>query len=146
MKAKRFIYGTLAFAMVFCSTGFLAMAEGNGNSNDYQQQEVNVEEMTVLANSEHKGAEIAKAFDRDRNTFWDAAWETGDKGLNEKPIVVDVDFNTPKMLSKLVYTPRQDDNPNGMFWNTPFMGQPRMEKGLRLQNMAHGKIIIGIRK
>lgn len=136
MKAKRFIYGTLAFAMVFCSTGFLAMAEGTGNSNDYQQQEVNVEEMTVLANSEHKGAEIAKAFDRDRNTFWDAAWETGDKGLNKKPIVVDVDFNTPKMLSKLVYTPRQDDNPNGMILEYSISGTT--QDGERVTLAEHG--------
>lgn len=113
MKANQFIYGTLAFAVVFCSTGFLAMAEETGKSN-YYQQAVELNEMNITSNSEHRGAEIAKAFDRDRNTFWDAAWETGDKGFNVKPVVIDVDFDTPKMLTKLVYTPRQDDNPNGM--------------------------------
>lgn len=113
MKAKQFIYGTLTFAVVFCSTGFLAVAEETGKGIGYQK-EVDADEMSFASNSEHRGAEITKAFDRDRNTFWDAAWQVGDKGLNVKPIVVDVNFDTPKMLSKLVYTPRQDDNPNGM--------------------------------
>lgn len=71
-------------------------------------------EMRFEANSEHSGAEIDKAFDSNDNTFWDSAWSEGDKGLGEKPICINIEFNTPKDLEKFVYTPRQDDNPNGM--------------------------------
>lgn len=149
MKSKQFIYGTLTFAMVFCSAGFLAMAKENGKSNDYQQ-EVDAGEMSVTANSEHRGAEIAKAFDRDRNTFWDAAWEAGDKGLNEKPIVVDVDFAAPKMLSRLVYTPRQDNNPNGQILEYSIYGTSQdgdtvtiVEQGSWENNSRDKEVVLG---
>lgn len=71
-------------------------------------------EMSFATNSEHVGAGIDKAFDSNDETFWDSAWSEGDKGLGEKPIYINIEFKTPKDLEKFVYTPRQDDNPNGM--------------------------------
>lgn len=71
-------------------------------------------ELSFEANSEHVAAEIDKAFDLDKNTFWDAAWSEGDKGLGEKPVRIHIKFNRPKDVEKFIYIPRQDDNPNGM--------------------------------
>lgn len=71
-------------------------------------------EMKIEANSEHIGAGIAKAFDSNDNTFWDSAWSQGDKGLGEKPVYINIEFNAPKDLEKFVYRPRQDDNTDSM--------------------------------
>lgn len=59
MKAKQFIYGTLTFAVVFCSTGFLAVAEETGKSIGYQK-EVDADEMSFASNSEHRGLKLQK--------------------------------------------------------------------------------------
>lgn len=83
-------------------------------NNQTVVSQIPASEMSFETNSEHIGAEIHKAFDSNDNTFWDSAWAEGDKGLGEKPIYINIEFNTPKDLEKFVYTPRQDDNPNGM--------------------------------
>lgn len=122
MKKKQMLSGLLVASMVFGAMETPVSAKQNEGTNGVLKV-ISSDQITCNANSEHSGAEISKAFDGNRGTFWDAAWETGDKGLNEKPIRVEVKFNTPKLIEKFVYTPRQDDNPNGMILEYSMTGK-----------------------
>ncbi|MDT2681196.1 family 16 glycosylhydrolase [Enterococcus gallinarum] len=95
---------------------------GNYVHGETIEKKINYELMMTSVNSEHSGTEIEKAFDNDINTYWDSAWYEGDKGLGETPIKIQIDFNSPKRLSKLEYLPRQDDNPNGMILKYELFG------------------------
>ena len=95
------------------------------------------ESLTYSTNSEHVGAELRKAFDGNRNTFWDSAWMEGDKGLGETPIIINVQFSSPKDIKKFVYTPRQDDNPNGQILKYSMNGTTM--SGEEVVLVAHGE-------
>ena len=124
MRRKQFMGVLMAVPVAIASMGTPVLAREN-QKGDVVLKVITGEQITCNANSEHNGAEISKAFDGNRATFWDAAWQEGDKGLNEKPIKIEVEFDVPKCVEKFVYTPRQDDNPNGMILEYSMTGKTK---------------------
>ena len=61
----------------------------------------------------------------------------GDKGLGETPIIINVQFSSPKDIKKFVYTPRQDDNPNGQILKYSMNGTTM--SGEEVVLVAHGE-------
>lgn len=112
MKKGKVIRKGLAAIIALSMLSSTVVIANNSSEESYRQ--IASSEMQYETNSEHVGAEIYKAFDNNTSTFWDSAWEEGDKGLGETPIEIVVEFNEPQNVTKMEYTPRQDYNLNGM--------------------------------
>ncbi len=133
---KRLISVILTGVLVF-SLPVLSVLQTNAAGEDGNISAISGESLTYSTNSEHVGAELRKAFDGNRNTFWDSAWMEGDKGLGETPIIINVQFSSPKDIKKFVYTPRQDDNPNGQILKYSMNGTTM--SGEEVVLVAHGE-------
>lgn len=113
------------FLLIFSISNLVIRAEGKENV-------VDTASFTVSTNSEHLGADIAKAFDGRIDTYWDSAWYDGDKGLGLTPISIKINFDIPRQLTKFEYTPRQDDNPNGMILKYNLIGITAFDEKIQL--------------
>lgn len=113
MRFRKLLSGIIAGSLVFSMPVINFMQVHATTESTSELHAIPGEDISCNANSEHTGAEIEKAFDGDKNTFWDSAWWNGDKGLGVTPIIIDVEFDYPRDIEKFVYTPRQDGNPNG---------------------------------
>lgn len=114
---NKILSAVLVLSLLLTSSSF-AFAVGEGGADETSEIKIKNTDFTAIPssaeNSNNERHPISSAFDGNIESYWHTSWSSSDTseatGLNKSVKIV---FHEAKTISKIEYTPRQDDGSSG---------------------------------